>query len=125
MSSQLLRGGQHDAESVVFDLFEYHVREAQVLVAAKHLVDGDRICIVPCDTVEYWHLLFDGHQIIFAEASPVESLLPGRQSLDAVTPIERDEIVALFPELERNDHDHHLSRYTLRRFEAQALRLYA
>ncbi|EAQ23914.1 Hint domain-containing protein [Roseovarius sp. 217] len=99
--------------------------EPQVLVAAKHLVDGDTICIVPCKTIEYWHLLFDGHQIIFAEASPVESLYPGQQSLSAVTPTERDEIVALFPELERDDNGYHLSRYTLRKFEAQALRLSA
>ncbi len=99
--------------------------ESQVLVAAKHLVDDDTICIVPCKSVEYWHFLFDGHQIIFAEASPVESLYPGRQSLNALTPIERDEIVALFPELERDDNDYYLSRYTLKRFEAQALRLSA
>lgn len=99
--------------------------EAEVLVAAKHLVNGDTIRIIPCETVEYWHFLFDQHQIVFAEAIPVESLYPGQQSLEAVTPAERDEIVALFPELEREDCDYELSRYTLKRFEAQALRLSA
>ena len=99
--------------------------ESQVLVAAKHLVNDNTIRIVPCETIEYWHFLFDRHQIIFAEASPVESLYPGRQSLNAITPIERDEIVALFPELERDDNNYDLSRCTLKRFEVQALRLCA
>ncbi|RFP85746.1 hypothetical protein DZK27_15945 [Rhodobacteraceae bacterium 63075] len=99
--------------------------EAQVLVAAKHLVNDDTIRITPCETIEYWHFMFDQHQVVFAEASPVESLFPGQQSLEAVTPLERDEIVALFPEIEQQVCDYELSRYTLKRFEAQALRLSA
>lgn len=96
--------------------------EAQVLVAAKYLVNDDTIRIVPCETVEYWHFLCDEHQIVFAERSPVESLFPGKQALNAVTLAERDEIVALFPELELNEGDYSMSRYTLKRYEAQALR---
>jgi len=99
--------------------------EAQVLVAAKHLVNDNTIRIIPCETIEYWHFLFDQHQIVFAEASPVESLYPGQQSLEAVTPVERDEIVALFPELEKKDCGYELARYTLKRFEAQVLLLSA
>ena len=99
--------------------------EAQVLVAAKHLVNDSTIRIVPCETVSYWHFLCDSHQIVFAEASPVESLYPGQQSLKAVTPVERDEIIALFPDLRAQECDYDMSRYTLRRFEAEALRLMA
>lgn len=95
--------------------------EAQVLVAAKYLVNDDTIRIVPRETVEYWHFLCDEHQIVFAERSPVESLFPGKQALNAVTSTERDEIVALFPELELNEGDYSMSRYTLKRYEAQAL----
>ncbi|MGM0743555.1 MAG: Hint domain-containing protein [Pseudomonadota bacterium] len=99
--------------------------EAQVLVAAKHLVNDNTIRIIQCETIEYWHFLFDQHQIVFAEASPVESLYPGQQSLEAVTPVERDEIVALFPELEKKDCGYELARYTLKRFEAHVLRVSA
>lgn len=99
--------------------------EAQVLVAAKHLVNDSTIRIVPCETVAYWHFLCDSHQIVFAEGSPVESLYPGQQSLKAVTPVERDEIIALFPDLGAQDCDYDMSRYTLKRFEAEALRLMA
>lgn len=96
--------------------------ESQVLVAAKHLVNDGTIRIVPCETVAYWHFLCDSHQIVFAEATPVESLYPGQQSLKAVTPVERDEIITLFPELGAQDCDYDMSRYTLKRFEAEALR---
>jgi len=99
--------------------------EAQVLVAAKHLVNDSTIRIVPCETVSYWHFLCDSHQIVFAEATPVESLYPGQQSLKAVTPVERDEIIALFPDLGAQDCDYDMSRYTLKRFEADAMRLMA
>ncbi|WP_135503753.1 Hint domain-containing protein [Roseovarius aestuariivivens] len=96
--------------------------EPEVLVAAKHLVDGDGIRIVPCAEVEYWHFLLDAHHIVFAEACATESLYPGQESLKSVTPQERDEIVALFPELAERTCDYGLSRYALKSFEARALR---
>ncbi|MEO0654902.1 MAG: Hint domain-containing protein [Pseudomonadota bacterium] len=70
----------------------------EVLVAAKHLVNGDTIYRRPCRAVSYVHLLFDRHEIIFAEGIATESFLPGAQTLpedDAA----HAEIVALFPEL--------------------------
>lgn len=99
--------------------------EPEVLVAAKHLVDGKSVRIVPCATVEYWHFLLEGHQIVFAEACPTESLFPGQQALKSIQPDERDEIVTLFPKLEDHASDVSLSRYALKGFEAQAWRLSA
>lgn len=99
--------------------------EPEVLVAVKHLCNDDTIRIVPCDEIEYWHFLFDRHQVVFAECAPVESLYPGGEALDTVTAFERDEIVAKFPELSERDCGFNLSRYTLKRHEAQALRLTA
>jgi hypothetical protein len=96
--------------------------ERQVLVAAKYLVNDETIRIVPCETVEYWHFLCDAHQIVFAETAPVESLYPGHQTLEAVSPADRDEIVALFPELAEHDSYARMSRYTLNSHEARALR---
>ncbi|QGX97726.1 hypothetical protein EI983_05295 [Roseovarius faecimaris] len=96
--------------------------EPEVLVAAKHLCNDDTIRIMPCDTVEYWHFLFDSHQIVFAECCPAESLFPGQASLDTVTPVERDEIIAAFPELEQGDCGYDMSRYTLKKYEAEALK---
>jgi hypothetical protein len=99
--------------------------QAEVLVAAKHLVNDETICIEPCAQVEYVHFLFDAHQVVFAEGCPAESLYPGAQTLDLVAEESRDEIIALFPELQERICDTEMSRYTLRRFEAVALQAIA
>ena len=95
--------------------------QEQVLVAAKHLINDDTIRVVRQHEVEYYHFLFDDHEIIFAEACPAESLHPGKQALKSVTEDERDEITSLFPNLGAPKHTRPMSRYTLRGFEAAAL----
>lgn len=97
----------------------------EVLVAAKHLVDGRRVRIVPRRRVTYWHFLLDAHQLVFAEACATESLYPGQESLNAVTDEERDEIVALFPELQARTYAEPMTRRALKRHEAEAWRLTA
>ncbi|SEK86362.1 Hint domain-containing protein [Roseovarius azorensis] len=49
--------------------------------------------------VEYFHVLLDEHQVIFAEGAPSESLLTGPQALRAVGAAAREEIRALFPQI--------------------------
>jgi hypothetical protein len=95
--------------------------EDQVLVAAKHLVDGDLIREVPCDRVEYFHYLFDRHEIVFAEACPAESLHPGKESLNIISREARQEILATFPELADPGHERELSRFTLKSHEVEQL----
>ncbi len=96
--------------------------QREVLVAAKHLVNGKSIRVVPCASVSYHHFLCDGHQIVFAEGCPAESLYPGAQTLDMVDPDARDEILALFPKLALAQSDMPMSRYALCSYEAAALR---
>ena len=50
--------------------------------------------------VEYFHLLFDQHEVIFAEGAPTESLYTGAEALKAVSTEARQEILTLFPELD-------------------------
>ncbi|WP_299659043.1 Hint domain-containing protein [uncultured Ruegeria sp.] len=50
-------------------------------------------------SVEYFHLLFDSHQVIFAENAPTESLYTGPEALKALSVAARREIVEIFPEL--------------------------
>ncbi|KIN64553.1 Type I secretion target repeat protein [Sulfitobacter noctilucicola] len=95
--------------------------QSEVLVAAKHLVNDRTIRIKPCAFVWYYHFLCDSHQIVFAEGCPTETLYPGTETLNAVDPAAREEIVTLFPELELKDTLDPLSRYTLRGFEASLL----
>ncbi len=72
---------------------------AEVLVAANKLVGIDGIKIMNEVTeVEYFHILFDQHELVFANGIVVESLLPGKQALKAVGQEAREEIIELFPE---------------------------
>lgn len=56
------------------------------------------------ERVEYFHLLFDRHQVIFAEGAPTESLFTGPEALKAVSPEARAEILTIFPELARAEY---------------------
>ena len=70
----------------------------QVLVAAKHLCNGDTIFVAQGEEVEYFHLLFDRHQIVWAAGIPSESYFPGHAANQADKDT-RAEIDRLFPEL--------------------------
>jgi hypothetical protein len=73
---------------------------AEVLIAAKLLVDGDRIVEdTGCTGTTYILLLFDRHEIIFAEGQPTESFHPGEASVTAFDEETRQELYALFPQL--------------------------
>lgn len=56
--------------------------DSEVLIAAKHLVNGKSVRIEPRATVHYRHLLFARHHILIAEGAPSESLFPGNMILD-------------------------------------------
>lgn len=77
---------------------------AEVLVPAFRLTDLPGIYVDESQTdVTYFHLLFDRHEVIFAEGAPTESLFAGPQALKMVPQAARDEILAIFPEL--SDHE--------------------
>ncbi|MCZ0811754.1 MAG: Hint domain-containing protein [Pseudomonadota bacterium] len=72
----------------------------EVLVAAKHLLALDGVEIVEeAGEVEYFHLLFDRHEIIFANGALTESLYTGPMAMRSLCPQSRAEILELFPEL--------------------------
>ncbi|MCF3972218.1 Hint domain-containing protein [Paracoccus salsus] len=74
--------------------------ENEILVAAKHLVGLPGIeAISPQQGVTYWHMLFDGHEIVLSNGAWSESLFTGTQAMEAVGPQARREILTLFPQL--------------------------
>ncbi|MGB5559992.1 MAG: Hint domain-containing protein [Paracoccaceae bacterium] len=77
---------------------ELYFGDTEVLVPAKHLVDGDQVVIDPVAEVEYFHILFDQHEVIFSDGAPTESFYPGEQILRGDAEV-RQELEALFPEL--------------------------
>jgi VCBS repeat-containing protein len=48
----------------------------------------------------YMHLLFDHHEVIFAEGAPAESLFTGPEALKALSPEAQEEIRTLFPDFD-------------------------
>ncbi len=73
---------------------------AEVLVAAKQLLLIDGIdYVTDFDEVEYFHILFDQHEIVCSNGAETESLYTGPQALKSVTPEQREEILELLPEL--------------------------
>ncbi|NBO21246.1 MAG: hypothetical protein EBU97_04790, partial [Rhodobacteraceae bacterium] len=78
---------------------ELHFGEPAVLVAAKSLVNDQTIRPQEGGWVEYFHLLFDDHEIIFAEGCATESFHPGAQAWRSLDADAREEILSLFPEL--------------------------
>lgn len=97
--------------------------DAEVLVAAKDLVNGHSVCRVPGGHVTYLHLLFDRHQVIFSEGLETESFLPGPQTAHIFERPALEEICAIFPDLDPHTGEGYspAARRTLRHFEAQLL----
>ncbi|MCH2248168.1 MAG: Hint domain-containing protein [Cognatishimia sp.] len=72
----------------------------EVLVAAVRLVGLPGVeAVDQVEDLDYVHLLFDRHAIVFAEGAPSESLLVRRETLSSLSPAARVEISALFPDL--------------------------
>lgn len=54
----------------------------EILVPAKKLVGIDGIAVSrSVSPISYHHLMFDRHEVIFANSAPCESLYPGRQAM--------------------------------------------
>ncbi len=66
----------------------------EVLVRARHLVNGETIVQQEGGFVEYYQLLFDSHQIIYAEGIAAETLLIDTRTRAALPP-ELEEKLAL------------------------------
>ncbi|WP_235822592.1 Hint domain-containing protein [Pseudogemmobacter blasticus] len=72
----------------------------ETLVAAKQLLLIPGVDIATdVSEVEYFHFLFDRHQIVYAEGAPMESLYTGPEAIKSVSEAAREEIFKLFPEL--------------------------
>ena len=76
-----------------------------VLVSAIKLAALPGICVdkeIP--KVEYFHLLFDDHQVVFAEGTPSESLYTGELALNALPQEAVEEIFEILPQMARLDY---------------------
>lgn len=75
------------------------------LAPAKGLVDNDKITVSSQDSVTYYHLLFDRHEIIRSNGTWTESLFPGKQSMLGLDAAARAEVLELFTKLAQQETD--------------------
>ena len=97
--------------------------DAEVLVAAKDLVNDRSVRRIEGGEVEYVHILFDRHQVVLSEGLETESFLPGPQIRDSFEAEALEEICSLFPEIDPSTGDGYspAARRTLKGFEARVL----
>jgi len=97
--------------------------EDEVLVCARDLINGKSVRQVEGGSVDYVHILFDKHQVVWSEGLATESFLPGPQTESLFEADIVDEICAIFPELNRLTGTGYspAARRTLRHFEAKLL----
>lgn len=73
--------------------------DAEVMVSAKHLVNNASVLRVPCQRITYIHMMFDRHQVIFAEGTATESFHAADHALSAMGPSAREAMFRAFPHL--------------------------
>lgn len=86
---------------VAQDLFN----TSEVLIAAKDLVDGDKVMgnLKPRE-VTYIHLLFDQHQVMWANGVETESFHPASAALASLDDADRARLLATHPDLAFDPH---------------------
>lgn len=99
---------------------ELYFGEDEVLCAANKLLNDSTIINAPCEVVEYVHLMFDRHEVIFAEGAPSESFLVGEYLCGEGSALQ-SEIQALFPEVAGDLAKFTAAKRVVRGYEAAAL----
>lgn len=79
-------------------------KTAEVLVQAKHLVDDTRIFLREGGFTDYFSLIFDRHEIIYAEGIPAESLMVTEATLTRLPEDIARELKGRFPGLSHHPH---------------------
>lgn len=77
---------------------------AELLVQARYLVDGDRVERREGGFIDYCCLVFDRHEIIYAEGIPVESLMVTEATVSRLPAELANEVRTRFPGLSQSQH---------------------
>lgn len=71
----------------------------EVLLSARHMVNGTTITQQDQDEIEYFHIMLDRHDLVFADGALAETFHPGEMGLTAISDAAREELFTLFPTL--------------------------
>ncbi|MFY0632808.1 MAG: Hint domain-containing protein [Vannielia sp.] len=109
---------------VASDRAALYFEEREVLVTAKHLVNGEGIAeAADVASVSYIHFMFDQHEVVLSDGAWTESFQPGDYTLEGLDKEQREELLALFPELAEKEgrEGYTAARKTLKKHEALLL----
>jgi hypothetical protein len=77
--------------------------EREILAPAKGLINDYSVTVdYKIKDTDYIHILFDKHEVIFANGAPSESFHPGHMAMSAIDEAPREELFEIFPELQTN-----------------------
>jgi len=93
--------------------------EHEVLVAAAHLLGQPGISRATPEGISYYQIMFDQHEIIRSEGCWSESFQPGDLSKAGLDDAQRNELLALFPDLQAPTLQYLAARRSLRKDEAR------
>lgn len=86
------------------------------LVAAIRLTELPGIYVdETVERVEYFHLIFKRHEVIFAEGTPTESFLVNLETQKTLTKAQREEFALLFPDVDLGVPAHTIPSNTLQK----------
>ena len=77
---------------------------SELLVPARDLIDGEDVYLREGGFVDYFSLVFDRHEIIYAEGVPSESLLVNEATVSRLPPEIAREMKSRFPGLSQTPH---------------------
>lgn len=81
---------------------EFFFGDGEVLAAAQHLIDAPWVTRAwDVQAVSYHHLLFDRHEIVYADGLETESYQPGPGTLAHLPAADQGFLTQLYPELAR------------------------
>lgn len=102
---------------------ELYFGEDEVLAAAIHLEDGHDVRRAPCRMVTYIHVMFDRHEVIYAEGAATESFHAGDVGIAALCHEAREDMFDTMPHLRSNLAAHGpTARTCLKAHEARLLK---
>ncbi len=91
--------------------------DEEMLISAKLLVNDRTVRRIEGGFVTYVHIMFDYHEVIWANDCPSESFYAGEHSIDTLNSDQAREILAIFPELRSGTKKQSLARAEARGYE--------
>lgn len=92
--------------------------QSELLVKARHLVNGDSVYVQSGGFVEYYQILFDSHHIIYAEGIAAESMLVDPRTRPALPTELLEKLSALPDHAHRDSHGLDVQKVLLDRPDA-------